>query len=568
MLQIPEQNFKEILLADNLMTAEEFDDVLEEAVRLGQGVSGILISRNIITEQYYNGLLSKYFNVPLANLGAREIDMAVLKIIPEELARQKRVIFFGREADGTLSAAMEDSSDLVIVEFLERYLKERVKPYLAVEADLNKGFALYSETIAVDYRKAIDEAIIASKKSRVKGEEAAKEVPIVSIIDNILSYALALKASDIHIEVFEDFILIRFRVDGVLREIFKIPKEIHPAVIARIKLLGGLKIDEHSRPQDGRFRYEVGSDFVDIRVAVMPTFYGEKAEMRLLSATTRPLSLAELGMMRDTIEIIEENIKKSYGMILICGPTGSGKSTTMYSLLGMLNKPEVNIVTVEDPIEYDMKFVNQTQINPVAGITFALGLRAILRQDPNVIMVGEIRDSETAEIAVQSALTGHLVLSSLHTNDAPTTIPRFIDLGVPPFLAAAVLNVIVAQRLVRKICGDCIYSYSPSEDLIGVIIKQAEELGIGSDFKAPRLLYAGKGCSACGSRGYRGRIGIFEILNVTEEVRKLIISPNFSLDNLKTMARKEGMIAMFEDGLRKVERGVTTISELLRVINE
>ncbi len=568
MLQIPKQKFKEIILQDNLMPAQEFDIVAEEAKRLGQEVSETLISRSIITEQYYTSILSNYFSVPLANLGGREIDMVVLKLVPEELARQKRVILFGRETDGTLSAAMEDPSNLVTVEFLERYLKERVKPYLAIEADLNKGFALYSETVAVDYRKSIDEAIVESKKSRVKGEEAAKEVPIVSIVDNVLSYALALKASDIHIEIFEDFILVRFRVDGVLREIFKIPKEIHPAVVARVKLLGGLKIDEHSRPQDGRFRYEVGSDFVDIRVAVMPTFYGEKVEMRLLSATARPLSLAELGMMPDTIGIIEENIKKSYGMILICGPTGSGKSTTMYSLLSMLNRPEVNIVTVEDPIEYDMKFVNQTQINPASGITFALGLRAILRQDPNVIMVGEIRDAETAEIAVQSALTGHLVLSSLHTNDAPTTIPRFIDLNIPPFLAAAVLNVIVAQRLVRKICRDCIYSYPPSPDLIGVIIKQAEALGIDSSFKVPKSVYAGKGCSACGLRGYRGRVGIFEILNVTEEVRKLIISPDFSLDNLKAVAKKEGMIAMFEDGLRKVERGVTTIEELLRVINE
>lgn len=568
MLQIPEQRFKDILLQDNLMTVKEFEAVSEEAKRLEQGVAEVLVSKSIITEQYYNSFLAEYFGVSPAGLEDREVDISILKLLPENLARQKRVILFGREPDGTLSAAMEDPSDLIIVEFLERFLKQRIKPYLAVEGDLNKGFALYSQTMAVDYRKLVIEAIAESKKSKIKGAGAAKEVPIVAIVDNILSYALNLRASDIHIEIFENFILVRYRIDGVLKEFFKISKEIHPAVVARIKLLGGLKIDEHLRPQDGRLRYQVGSDLIDIRVAVMPTFYGEKVEMRLLSATTRPLSLTELGVMPDTIEIIEENIKKSYGMILVCGPTGSGKSTTLYSLLGILNHPEINIVTVEDPIEYDIKFINQTQINPLAGVTFATGLRAILRQDPNVIMVGEIRDVETAEIAVQSALTGHLVLSSLHTNDAITTVPRFIDLHVPPFLVAAVLNVVLAQRLVRKICSDCIYSYSPSKELIDAAARQIKELGITSGFKVPRFVYAGKGCLVCGGSGYKGRIGIFEVLNITEEVRKLIISPNFSLDNLQALTKQEGMITMFEDGLRKVERGATTIEELLRVIGE
>lgn len=568
MLQIPEVKFKGMLLQDNLMTASEFDTIAEEAKRLGQMTADMLVSRNIITEQHYYNLLSKYFNVSLAALKGKELDIATLRLLPEDLARQKRVILFAREPDGTIATAIEDPSDLAIIEFLEKYLKSRVKPYLAVESDLNKGFALYSQTTVADYRELIDEAIVESKKSKLKGEEAAKEVPIVSIVDNILSYALALRASDIHIEIFEDFILVRYRIDGVLREVFKVPIEIHPAVIARIKILGGLKIDEHARPQDGRFRYQVGSDIIDIRVAVMPTFYGEKVEMRLLSATMRPLSLAELGMMPDMIEVLEENIKKSYGMVLVCGPTGSGKSTTLYSLLSILNHTDVNIVTVENPIEYNIKFINQTQINPVAGITFANGLRAILRQDPDIIMVGEIRDAETAEIAVQSALTGHLVLSSLHTNDAPTTIPRLIDLNVPPFLVAAVLNVILAQRLVRKICRDCIYSYSPGKELIEALTKQVKELGITDDFKMPKFVYAGKGCAVCGDSGYRGRTGIFEVLNVTEDVRKLIISPTFSLDNLKSLAKKEGMVGMFEDGLRKVERGMTTMEELLRVIRE
>ena len=568
MLQIPEEKFREIVLQDNLMTPEAYDAVAFEAQRLGQKTAEVLISKSVLTEQYYTAILSKYLNVPPAGLEGREVSVDILKLLPQDLARQKRVIIFGKETDGKLSVAMEDPSDLVAIEFLERYLKQRIKVYVAIGSDLDKGFALYGQTTAVDYRKLIDEAISESKRSRITGEEAAKEVPIVSIIDNILSYALALRASDIHIEVFEDLILVRYRIDGVLREMFKIPKEIHPAIVARLKLLGALKIDEHSRPQDGRLRYEVGRDVVDVRIAIMPTFYGEKVEMRLLATTTRPLSMAELGMMPDTIELLEENIKKSYGMILVCGPTGSGKSTTLYSILGILNRPEVNIVTVEDPIEYDIKFINQTQINPVAGVTFAGGLRAILRQDPNVIMVGEIRDSETAEIAVQSALTGHLVLSSLHTNDAPTTIPRFIDLNIPPFLVAAVLNVIMAQRLVRKICQDCIYSYVPSPELVAALTKQVKELGLDAEFKMPNAVYLGKGCQVCGGSGYRGRIGIYEVLNITEDVRKLIISPDFSLDNLRALAKTQGMLTMFEDGLRKVERGITTIDELLRVIRE
>ena len=291
--------------------------------------------------------------------------------------------------------------------------------------------------------------------------------------------------------------------------------------------------------------------------------------MRLLRTTERALTLADLWISKETTKLLEENIKKSYGMVLICGPTGSGKTTTLYSVLSILNKPTVNIVTVEDPIEYDIEFVNQTQVNPLAGITFANGLRAILRQDPNVIMVGEIRDSETAEIATQAALTGHLVLSSLHTNDAPTAIPRFIDMGVPPFLVAAVLNVLMAQRLVRKIHLDCIESYEPDPTTIEVIKEQLKALDV-PDEKAdlPNRFYRGKGCAVDNFTGYEGRVGIYELLNVTETIRRIITDPNFSLDNLKRAARSEGMITMFEDGLMKVGQGVTTIDEVLRVIRE
>ncbi|MEK7089725.1 MAG: GspE/PulE family protein, partial [Patescibacteria group bacterium] len=294
-----------------------------------------------------------------------------------------------------------------------------------------------------------------------------------------------------------------------------------------------------------------------------------KIVMRLLTAAQKPLSLAALGSYEDAIKLWENAIKKTYGMVLAAGPTGSGETTTLYSLLNMMNKPDVNIITIEDPIEYDMRYVNQMQVNVAAGITFASGLRSILRQDPNVIMVGEIRDAETANIAVQAALTGHVVLSSLHTNDAPTAIPRFIDMGVPPFLVSAVLNTVIAQRLVRKIHVECIESYAPPTAFLGAIKHELEQSGIAEEsVKVPKTFYRGRGCAACGHTGYLGRLGIYEVLNITEEVRKLIISSDFNLDTLRHLARSEGMSTMFEDGLRKVERGVTTIEEVLRVIRE
>lgn len=568
MLTLPEDKLKNSIVQEGLMTPEQYDRVAAEATRLGQPMQNILISRNIITQSYYNNLVSSSFGFPFANLDNRHIDEAAMKLIPEKIARQKRLIVFGQEPEGQFSVAMEDPTDLGTIAFLENYLKEKIKPYFASEADFNKGFSIYSKAIAEDYKKIIKDNIMISLQKKISGEKAATELPIVDIINNILSYALALRASDIHLEIFEDEIIIRYRIDGILHEIVQVPKEIYPAILARIKLLGGMKIDEHFKPQDGRLRYKVGTDMVDIRVSIIPTFYGEKIETRLLASTTKPLSFAELGMLPETTKILEESIKRSYGMALVTGPTGSGKSTTLYSVLNVLNRPEVNIVTIEDPIEYDIKYVNQTQVNNIAGITFASGLRAILRQDPNIIMVGEIRDEETAEIAVQSALTGHLVLSSLHTNDAPTAIPRLFDMKVQPFLVSAVITVVVAQRLVRSICKECIYSHEPSEYLLKMVAEQAGILGIKETFKAPKLVFSGKGCAVCNGIGYRGRIAIFEILSVSDEIRKLILSDGFSLDNLRKLARKEGMVTMFEDGMKKVELGMTTVEEVLRVVRE
>lgn len=569
MVQIPDSKLKEFVLKDGLTTEEIFKSLAQESERMGQSLAGILISRGIISKEYFYDLLTRYYGVERAGLLSLAIDTKMLKSISEDVARLRRVIIFKEEPDGSLDVAMEDPGDLETIDFLKRRLQREIRPFLATPEDLDKGFSLYGAALAQDFNKLIQENIQASLRSRAKGaEERAVEVPIVAIIDNIITFALAQRASDIHLEVLEDAILLRYRVDGVLREIFRMPKEISSAIIARLKLLGGLKIDEHLQPQDGRFRHKAGSDAVDIRIAIMPTFYGEKVVMRLLPASQKPLSLEELGMFPDMVTVVNENIKKTYGMFLVTGPTGSGKTTTLYSVLNMINRPEVNIVTIEDPIEYDMKYVNQTQINPLAGITFATGLRAILRQDPNIIMVGEVRDEETAEIAVHSALTGHLVLSSLHTNDAPTAVPRLIDMKLAPFLVAAVLNVVLAQRLVRKVCTDCIYSYAPDPSLNVIVQRQLKDLGISTEFVMPKLLFKGKGCAACGDSGFRGRLGIFEILNVSEDLRKAIVDPDFTLDMLSKIAKSHGMITMFEDGLRKAERGLTTVEEILRVIRE
>jgi type IV pilus assembly protein PilB len=570
-LPIPLLQLKQRLVQENLITPDRFDALAEEADRKGQNLIDLLVSSKIADSKYFAVLISQFLGVEIANLGNKAIDDDVVKLLAEDIARQRQAIVFAKEADGTLDVAMADPSDLSTIEFLAQRLQAHVRPYLATPDDLNRGFTVYGSQLTSDFKRIIEENIQESLRSQGKtGAEAAADLPIVALVDNILSYAISLRASDIHLEALEEKTLIRYRIDGLLYEVMEIPKAVHPAIIARIKLLSGLKIDEHYVPQDGRFRHQIGANqYIDIRVAVMPTSFGEKIVMRLLEAAQKPLSLEELGMLPQTAEIVARNLKKTYGMIIICGPTGSGKTTTLYGIMNLLNKPNVNIVSVEDPIEYNIKFVNQSQINPEAGITFASGLRALLRQDPNIILVGEIRDKETANISIQAALTGHLLLSSLHTSDAPTAIPRLFDLDVPPFLVVSTLNLSLAQRLVRRVCQSCIYSYEPGEEIRKNIGDQFHIVGIGKEeSRIPKVFYKGKGCSACGGTGYRGRIGIFEALEVTDPIREMILRPNFDMEALRVEARKNGMKAMFEDGLEKVELAMTTVEEVMRVIRE
>ena len=569
-LPIPPQQLKRKLVQENLITPDRFDAYLAEAERKNQSLIDILISEKVADQAYLNNILATSLGVEMANLEARTVDEEVLRMLSEDVARQRQVIIFHKEEDGTLDVAMLDPSDLETIEFLQQHLKAKIRSFLATVDDLNKGFSVYGSRSTGDFKRIIEENIQASLRSQSKtAEEAATELPIVAIVDNLIAYAISLRASDIHLEILEDSTMVRYRIDGILYEIIRIPKTVHSILVARIKILSGLKIDEHYKPQDGRFRYTLVNQMIDVRVSIMPTFYGEKIEMRLLEATQKPLSLEEVGMLPETAAVVLENMKRSYGMTLVCGPTGCGKTTTLYAIMNILNKPNVNIATIEDPIEYNMRNVNQSQINPQAGVTFASGLRALLRQDPNVMMVGEIRDKETADIAVQSALTGHILLSSLHTNDAVTAIPRLFDLEVPPFLVSSVLNMVIAQRLVRRICSVCIYSYDPGVEVKQIIADQIANLGeVAAEVQIPKSFYKGKGCATCGGSGYRGRLGIFEAVNITDIIKKFIAETPFDLEKVRQTSRGEGSETMFEDGLHKVELGLTSIEEVLRVIRE
>lgn len=573
-MRIPSEALRQIVLGTGLVPEQDYNKAEAEAKRTGRGLVDILISQGKLTEDYAADLVAAYFNVPRVNLRASPVDDAALNIIPEDIARSKLVAVFGR-ANEALQLAMADPGDLETIEFLERYTGKKLEIHLATESDLRFAFAQYRKVAMQSFQKVIEEQLRQIGRMRISGAttdlaKLASEVPIVAIVDNIISYAAALNTSDVHIELMTDSVLIRFRVDGILREIARLAIEIHPGILARIKIMSGLQIDEHSKPQDGRIKYKRGGEVFDIRVSVMPTFYGEKTAMRLLTAAMKPLSFAEVGMLEDHIKIVEANIYKTFGMILSTGPTSSGKTTTQYSILNVLNRPEVNIVTVEDPIEYELPYVNQTQVNSKAGITFASALRAFLRQDPNIIMVGEIRDPETAGIAANAALTGHLVLSTLHTNDAATAIPRLIDIGTPSFLVAATLNMVMAQRLVRKICPSCVESYKLTTDQSVSLLHQLERSNpvTFKNYKIPELLYRGKGCQSCNHSGYRGRLAIFEILSVDEGMREYIVDKDFTLDGLRQRAWESGMRTMFEDGLKKAEVGMTTVEEVLRVIRE
>ena len=569
---------KKILTETKAFGESEIDQQLEEAKKRNLSLEDHLISQKIVSEEKLYQTASQFYNVSFINLKNETIRKDILFLIPEPIAQTHHIIAFGK-TDTDLQVATLDPQDLQIFEFLRKKTGLEIKIFITTPESFNETLKLYHKGLKAEFQ----EFETAASQGQIDGngkelKELAQDLPVIRIVDTLLEYAILENASDIHIEPEEKQVTVRYRIDGILRQVMTLPKSIHPGITARIKILSDLKLDEHRLPQDGRFKVEAPGYNVSFRVSIIPTYDGEKIVLRLLNEKTGLLTLEQLGFLPKSLEKIQRNISKPHGLILITGPTGSGKTTTLYAILNVLNSPEVNIITIEDPIEYRMHGVNQSQVNPKIGYTFAIGLRAYLRQDPDIIMVGEIRDPETAEIAIHAALTGHLVLSTLHTNDTPTTLPRLSEMGIPAFLVASTCNVIVAQRLVRKICQDCIESYTLTKaemeklekqiDLTSLLaILEQEGATTKRQAKETLLFYRGKGCKKCGKSGYKGRIGIYEVLDVDAEIRELVIQ-QASADKIMQAARKKGTITVLEDGFIKAKSGITTIEEILRVTKE
>ncbi|KKP59871.1 MAG: Type 4 fimbrial assembly protein PilB [Candidatus Gottesmanbacteria bacterium GW2011_GWA1_34_13] len=550
---------REIILKSGFVSPADFDEAVKTSNELGKTITDVLVYRGLISEEAMGQLVAQHYKVPYINLTHKTASKEALASIPEEAANAFHMFPFSIE-NGVLHLALEDPSDIEAKEFAKRKTGLNLKIYYAITPDMTRSLGQYKHNIKEVFTKIIEENI-QKNVSKKEAVEQAEDLPVIKILDTILEYAVVEGASDVHFEALELVFLIRFRIDGILHDILEMPKSIHQAIVARIKILSQLKIDEHRIPQDGRFKIKIKENIIAFRVSILPAFYGENIVLRILPETARPLSLEELGVTGHNLELVKTSIKKPHGMILVTGPTGSGKTTTLYSILTILNTTDVKITTVEDPVEYGIRRVNQIQINPAAGLTFATGMRSLLRHDPDIVMVGEIRDKETAEMAIQSALTGHLVLSTLHTNDASSTIPRFLDMGAEGFLVASTVNLVVAQRLVRKICTNCIESYKPSEELIKYLSSFIDAKNAGQNF------YRGKGCNECGMKGYKGRIGIYECLEVNEEIRQLIVKRT-SAEEINKAALGNKMIPLLQDGINKASGGITTIEEVLRVVRE
>lgn len=521
-----------------------------------------------VNEEQLMEAKGEVIGIPYVDPSQQPISPEVLAFLPEEVARRFTVIPVAKEAD-TLSVAMVDPLDLQVLEFIEKKSGFGIRSYIATATSIKRAIAeQYSRGLSFEVGEALKEAaptlaIPLSIQTGVTG--VLGEAPVARIVSTLLEYGIKVRASDVHIEPLENETRIRYRIDGILHEKLILPRRIHDAIVSRIKILGNMKIDEKRLPQDARFNFKIGPEELDLRLSTMPTAYGEKVVMRLLKKTGGVPSLPELGLRSTALKHLDENIARPHGIILICGPTGSGKTTTLYSILSKLNSTKVNIMTLEDPIEYQIPGVNQVQVNVQAGLTFASGLRSFLRQDPNIIMVGEVRDSETTDLAIQAALTGHLVFSTLHTNDAAGALPRLLDMQAEPYLIASTVTCIAGQRVVRRICNTCKVVKKPTEEIIAEFKK-----GLGSLYKEagkPLTFYVGKGCKECNNTGYLGRVGIFEVLPVSEKVAKMVLSHE-PAGAIVEEAISEGMITMKEDGFMKVLEGVTTVEEVLRVAEE
>lgn len=566
------KSLAEILLEQQAISKTDFDSIKMEVLNTGKAEEQVILEHSFVSEENFIKAKSAAYNIPIYTLHEISINPECSQFFTEMIARKYAVLPFRLDkATKVIAVAMKDPLDVQTIEFLERKTGYKVAPYIATAKDVD--FAI-SELYGQGLTSEVSEAVIESKKEFGEDEatvtnieqfkELVREAPVAKIVSTIVEFAVKSRASDIHIEPLPDKTRIRYRIDGILQEKLTLPKNIHDAVISRIKILSGLKIDERRLPQDGRFNFNVSGLEVDLRISTLPTVNGEKVVMRLLRKTAKVPTLQDLGLRGVALKNLEENMKKPHGIILITGPTGSGKTTTLYSIFSILNTTRVNISTIEDPVEYQIVGVNQVQINPAAGLTFASGLRSFLRQDPNIILVGEIRDSETVVLAIQAALTGHLVFSTLHTNSAAGAIPRLLDMGAENFLVASSLNCLVGQRICRKICDNCREEYEPSAEM-ATDIKQI--LGPYLPQDAKMKLYRGKGCAICAKTGYLGRIAIFEVLPITDKMVKLILQ-KAAVSDIEKEAIEEGMITMKQDGYLKALEAVTTIEEVLRVAQE
>jgi type IV pilus assembly protein PilB len=583
-MQVSESELKTFILDSGLVSRKDVDAAETKAKSGKQSMGDVLVSDGMLSSDALRRIKAYVLGIPFVNLKDSKLPFEVLSLIPEPIARTHNIIAFKKNAD-SLEVAMLDTEDLSAIDSVRKKTGLKILPRLTDDDSIKHALMQYQKSLKEEFGDLISKeagAIKLVKDSNgddITGDDLkkmAEDLPIVRIVDTLLRHAIIQGASDIHIEPMEEEVLVRYRIDGMLHDAMTLPRQAAAGITARIKVLANLKLDEKRLPQDGRFKMETETDKVSFRVSLLPTYYGEKIVMRLLRETGEGFTLEALGFHGESLERIHDAMKQTTGIILISGPTGSGKTTTLYTVLDILNTPDVNISTVEDPIEYQMKRVNQTQVNPAIGFSFANGLRALLRQDPNIIMVGEIRDGETASLAINAALTGHLVLSTIHTNSAAGAIPRLIDMGVEPFLLVSTLRVIVGQRLVRRLT-DSKEQYALDKVERDKMFKADNFEAVLNSLLAEKLVKPGTTVDELpfyhpkpgpqSEDGYHSRIGIHEILSVSSAVKELILHGGIT-DAIEGQARKEGMLTMLEDGIYKASRGVTSLEEVMRAVKE
>ena len=582
---IKEKQLREFIQDSNLVSKADFEETEKEADEKNQSVGSILVSKGKITDDDLRKVQAYILGIPFVDLKSQKLDFEVLLLIPEPIARSHNIVAFKKDND-SLEVAMLDTDDLAAIDFIKKKVHLKILPRLTDVQSIKSALLQYQKSLKAEFGDIIQREsatlksipdISGGSDSNIKDlKKMAEDLPVVQIIDTLLKHAILQNASDIHIEPMETQVLVRYRIDGILHDTMTLPKNAGDSITARIKVLSNLKLDEKRLPQDGRFKVEMSNEKVSFRVSVLPTYFGEKTVMRLLRENASGFTLEGLGFHGDSLEKIHAGMKLKTGMILTTGPTGCGKTTTLYTILDILHTPDVNISTIEDPVEYQMPRVNQTQVKPEIGFNFGSGLRALVRQDPDIVMVGEIRDNETASLAINAALTGHLVLSTLHTNSASGAIPRLIDMKVEPFLIVSTVNVIIAQRLVRKLCQTkekyflnkaALSTLGKSVDLNKVLVTLKEEKIIAKDAVWEKIPFYKAKPSSESKDGYSSRIGIHETLKVSAAIKELILrgAPG---SEIEIQSRKEGMLTMLEDGIFKAVQGITTIEEVFRVVSE